>query len=250
MKSYDLNGAPPEAYGGLELLQEDTGGRASSDERVLITLRRHIMDGSIPSGEKITEVGLAGLLEVSRTPVRLALRALEVEGLIKKRSGRGYTVVDFDFDDTSNAYQVRGVLEGLAARCLAENGMSEEVDGILRRSLEMTRDALDHLRDKKDSGMDLYQEANTLFHETIMRECGNSFVPFTYTRLETVPLLKLGVLVFNHDSYDTEVQRLTIGYGQHLIVYDAIAKGDAARAEAMMREHSHATITYSMLFSR
>ncbi|MFD1695050.1 GntR family transcriptional regulator [Roseibium aestuarii] len=250
MKSYESNAAAADPLGGLELAGGDEALGSSSDERVLIALRRHIMDGSVPAGEKITEVGLAAQLNVSRTPVRLALRALEVEGLIRKREGRGYTVVDFDFDDTNKAYQVRGVLEGLAARCLAENGMSPEVDAILRRSLDMTRQSLDLLRAGNDAGIDLYQEANRLFHETIMQECGNSFVPFTYTRLETVPLVRLGVLVFNHESYDTEVQRLTIGYGQHLIVHDAIAKGDAARAEAMMREHSHATITYSLLFSR
>lgn len=250
MKDSDNIATSDEVYGGLELVEPGEGASASSDERVLITLRRHIMDGSIPAGEKITEVGLAGLLNVSRTPVRLALRALEVEGLIRKREGRGFTVVDFNFDDTSQAYMVRGVLEGLAARCLAENGMSEEVDKTLQKSLAMTKQSMDLLQAKNDAGIDLYQEANTLFHETIMRECGNSFVPFTYTRLESVPLLKLGVLVFNHEAFDTEVQRLTIGYGQHLIVYDAIKKGDAARAEAMMREHSHATITYSMLFSR
>ncbi|WP_417684996.1 GntR family transcriptional regulator [Roseibium sp.] len=237
------------AVSGLDVLEGPDGENASSDERVLMTLRRLIMDGSIPAGEKITEVGLSGLLKVSRTPVRLALRALEVEGLIEKRSGRGYNVVDFDFEDASKAYEVRGVLEGLAARSLAQKGLEPRVDEILRSSLRLTGEALERLTARCETGVDLYQEGNRLFHETIMQECGNSFIPFTYNRLESLPLLKLGVLVFNCDAYDTEVQRLTIGHAQHLVVYDAIRKGDAARAEAMMREHSHATITYSMLFS-
>ncbi len=231
------------------MLDDVEGEGASSDERVLMTLRRLIMDGSIAAGEKITEVGLSGLLNVSRTPVRLALRTLEVEGLIQKRSGRGYNVVDFDFEDTSKAYEVRGVLEGLAARSLAQKGLSDEVDEVFRKSLGLTSRALERLNDRCESGVDLYQEGNSLFHETIMQECGNSFIPFTYNRLESLPLLKLGVLVFNREAYDTEVLRLTIGHGQHLVVYDAIKKGDAARAEAMMREHSHATVAYSMLFS-
>ncbi|MEJ8473265.1 GntR family transcriptional regulator [Roseibium algae] len=255
MKSYvgDLSDAnpvddcPAKVSPADAVMAEKSG---SSDERVLMILRRMIMDGALSASDKITEVGIASLLNVSRTPVRLALRTLEVEGLICKREGRGYDVVSFDFDDVSKAYEVRGVLEGLAARSLAQRGLSDDVDEILRQALGFTQDALTRLGDKCESGVELYLKGNKLFHETIMQECGNSFVPFTYNRLESLPLLKLGTLVFNHKSHDTEVQRLTIGHGQHLIVYDAIRKGDTARAEAMMREHSQATVTYSMLFSR
>jgi GntR family transcriptional regulator of vanillate catabolism len=222
---------------------------ATSDKRALSELRRLILDGRIPPGEKITEVGLAGLLNLSRTPVRLALKSLEVEGLIKKRQGRGYTVCDLDFDDITKAYEVRGVLEGLAARRLAMSGMSDNVRQDLKRSLSLTEAALEKLSRQDDAGVALYQEGNTLFHDTILSACDNAFVSLTLTRLQSLPLVKLGTLVFNRDAFHAEFQRLTIGHGQHLIVFDAIDKRDPARAEAMMREHSHATISYSLLFS-
>lgn len=222
---------------------------ATSDKRALSELRRLILDGRIPPGEKITEVGIAGLLNLSRTPVRLALKTLEVEGMIKKREGRGYTVCDLDLDDVSKAYEVRGVLEGLAARRLAMSGMPDDVRQKLKRSLATTERALQKLSEGSDEGVDLYQQGNTLFHNTIMDACDNSFVPFTLNRLESLPLVKMGTLVFNRDAFQTEFQRLTIGHGQHLIIFDAIDRRDPARAEAMMREHSHATISYSLLFS-
>ena len=115
MKSYADSEPVIEAIASFDGTADSKGNQTTSDKRVLTALRRLIMDGSIPSGAKITEVGLSSLLKISRTPIRLALKTLEVEGLICKRDGRGYTVCDLDFDDLSKAYEVRGVLEGLAA---------------------------------------------------------------------------------------------------------------------------------------
>lgn len=233
-----------------EASRPNDGNQTTSDQRVLTALRRLIMDGTIPSGEKITEVGLSSLLKVSRTPIRLALKTLEVEGLIQKRDGRGYTVCDLDFDDLSKAYEVRGVLEGLAARRLAMSGMSKDVEDKLRHSLELTGEGVRLIGAHDDKGVGMYQEGNTLFHQTILNACDNAFVPFTLARLENLPLVRPGTLVFNPDNFDTEFQRLTLGHGQHLIVFDAIRQRDPGRAEALMREHSHATVSYSMLFSK
>lgn len=62
--------------------------------------------------------------------------------------------------------------------------------------------------------------------------------------------MKLGVLVFNRNNVEREMLRLTVAHTQHVIIYDAIAAGWGARAEAMMREHSNATIRYSDLFGK
>lgn len=228
---------------------EDEAEATTSDQRVLASLRRMILDGSLESGEKITEVGVAALLDVSRTPARLALRTLEVEGFIQKRSGRGFTVVGIQMDDVSKAYEVRGVLEGLAAKSIAQIGLTADTRTKLSRALDLTREAIsNHHSYEKLIGT--YQEGNTLFHETIMNECGNAYLPFTYSRLENLPLLKLGILVFNRDNIEQELLRMTVGHTQHMIIYDAIERRDVARAEAMMREHSNATVLYSELFSK
>ncbi len=233
----------------LTAVESETEEACTSDQRVLASLRRMILDGTLTSGEKITEVGVASLLKVSRTPARLALRTLEVEGFIRKRSGRGFTVVGIQMDDVSKAYEVRGVLEGLAAKSMAQNGLSAATDAKLTEALAMTDDATCG-RHSYAEFIEIYQKGNTLFHETIMSECGNAYLPFTYSRLENLPLLKLGVLVFNRANIEREKLRMTVGHTQHMIIYDAISRKDASRAEAMMREHSNATVLYSELFSK
>lgn len=228
------------------IIDEQNTRDVTADRRVAATLRQMIVHGKIKAGEKISEVGVAKLLDVSRTPARLALRTLEVEGFIRKRDGRGFTVNGVELDDISKAYQVRGVLEGLAAGLLAEKGMSEKEEAELAHSLTLTELCVKPGGDLEEM-IEAYQRGNTLFHNTIMESCGNSFVPFTYERLEGLPLLKLGVLVFNRGKAEREMLRLTIGHTQHMIIFDALKRRDKARAEAMMREHSNATVLYSEL---
>lgn len=221
---------------------------ATVDRRVAATLRSMIVDGTLNAGDKISEVGVAKMLDVSRTPARLALRTLEVEGFIRKRDGRGFTVNGVELDDISKAYQVRGVLEGLAAGLLAERGLTDQQEVDLNKSISLTEQII-RPRGDKEKAVEVYQQGNTLFHNTIMNSCGNDFVGFAYERIESLPLLKLGVLVFNKDKLKQELLRLTIGHTQHVVIFDAIKRGDVARAESVMREHSNATVLYSNLFS-
>ncbi len=229
-------------------LPTELDGVETSDKRVLVQLRRMIMDGDLSPGDKISEVGVASMFEVSRTPARLALRTLEVEGLIKKRDGRGFTIQDFDLDDISKAFEVRGILEGLAAATLARQGLAEDVAARLNEAI----DAMDRAI-ASDAAMasrvSRYQDGNMAFHETIMRDCGNEFVGFAFDRLGTLPMIQLGTLVFNADRPQDELLRLKFGNMQHKLILDAIAKGDAQRAEGLMREHANQALVYSTLFA-
>ena len=222
---------------------------ASSAQHVLAVVRRQILSGNRPPGEKITEVGIAGDLEVSRTPARTALAALEAEGLIEKRDGRGFTVRAISRADVANSIGVRAALEALAAKTLAEKGMSEEVEDALLRSIRASEEMLDCEGPVTDH-IGLYQDANTLFHETIMTKCGNDVIAHAYERIAMLPLTALGTLVFDATNPHRERMRLTVGHSQHVIIFDALKKRDAARADAMMREHSHATLNYADLFVR
>ncbi|MEJ6709403.1 MAG: GntR family transcriptional regulator [Amylibacter sp.] len=111
------------------------GKDTTSDKRIVVVLRQVIIDGKLIAGEKISEVGVSKLFTVSRTPARLALRALEVEGLIQKRDGRGYSLLKLNFSDLSKAYEVRGVLEGLAAGSLAKSNPSKKVLKVLHTAI-------------------------------------------------------------------------------------------------------------------
>jgi GntR family transcriptional regulator of vanillate catabolism len=205
-----------------------------------------IMDGSLAPGAKISEVRVSEMFSVSRTPARLALRALEVEGLLRKRAGRGYTVVSFTFDDLTKAYEVRGVLEGLAAGTLARNGL----DAARLADLTGQCDQIDALLDSDvpiGKSVIAYEEANIDFHQSIMNESGNSFIRFAYAKLENFPLLGLGTVVFNKDRAAEERMRLRFGNMQHRVILDAIDRRDAFRAETLMREHANQIPVYTSL---
>lgn len=219
----------------------------SSSQHVLAVVRRQILNGVRAPGDKVTEVGIASDLDVSRTPARTALAALAAEGLIEKRDGRGFTVRSISAAEVEKSIAVRAALEGLAARTMAENGMSQCVEEALLHSIATTERAL--MGDGPETDyIGGYQDANILFHETIMNECGNDLIAHTFERIAMLPLTALGTLAFDKTNQRREHMRLTVGHSQHVIIFDALKKRDAARAEAMMREHSHATLNYADLF--
>ena len=224
--------------------ETESDSTATSDKRVVAALRQMIMDGKLGAGDRVSEVSVSGMFEVSRTPARLALRALEVEGLIKKRDGRGYTVLKFDTDNLERAYDVRGVLEGLAASTLARQGIDPCTSDRLRRSIREIDDILTGTASVADR-VNAYQEANILFHETIMSECGNEFIGFAIMRLQNFPLVSLGTVVFNDERVEEEIMRLRFGNMQHNLILDAIVRGDAFRAESLMREHANQIPRYT-----
>ena len=92
---------------------------AAESASVLAALRQLIVDGRYPPGTRLAEIPVAAALGVSRTPVRLAFRTLEQEGLLRKSGKRGLEVRAFTEADVLCAVEVRGALEGLAARRLA-----------------------------------------------------------------------------------------------------------------------------------
>ncbi|UUX49924.1 GntR family transcriptional regulator [Nisaea acidiphila] len=221
---------------------------SSADKRVLAALRRMIIDGTLSEGTKISEVIAAEMFGVSRTPARLALRALEVEGLIRKRDGRGFTVAEFNLGDIKHAYEVRGVLEGLAAGTMAKTGISAAASERLHAAVEGMARALDSGLEPSRIAL-RYQDGNVAFHEAIMQECGNPYVGFTFSRMETLPMIKLGTVVFSQENAEGDLMRLRLGNMQHKLILDAIEKGDAQRAESMMREHANQTLVYTDIFS-
>src|ERR1051326_4729696 len=97
-----------------------TDNEATQAGRAVLTLRELILKGQFPPGEHLSEPQLVARLGVSRTPVREALSRLAHEGLLyTTRTGR-YRVSEFAISDVRDAIEVRGVLEGTAARLAAE----------------------------------------------------------------------------------------------------------------------------------
>lgn len=101
---------------------------ANLTARVYQKIRKGILGGAWKPGQSLTELALTRMLGVSRTPVREALRQLELEGLIEQRPNRGAVVVGIDSHDIEDIYEIRSLLEGRAAEKAARHAESEDID--------------------------------------------------------------------------------------------------------------------------
>ena len=102
----------------------DEGQSSSQTVRVQLRLRELIVGGEIKPGVRIAELALVERLGASRTPIRMALVRLQEEGLLEAMPNGGFMVKDFSEADIVEAIELRGTLEGLAARLAAERGVS------------------------------------------------------------------------------------------------------------------------------
>src|SRR5919106_5124985 len=106
------------------------------------TIRDAIRSGVIQPGDRLIELDLAAALDMSRTPVRDALRQLEAERLVEKAPSRGFVVPTMTIDDIVEIYEIREVLEGLAARRAAMR-MGEAEIAALGETVERAERARD-----------------------------------------------------------------------------------------------------------
>jgi len=139
----------------------------SIDTELATRIRNDIVLGVYSEAERLSEAQLCETHSVSRTPIRLALRMLEREGLIRRSEGRGYFVNSPTVGDIMQAVQVRGHLEALAARLMSQ---SDSKDNVLIR-LEQAVDELDRLIGlgrMDDQTLRDMQAQNALFHKTIL----------------------------------------------------------------------------------
>jgi DNA-binding GntR family transcriptional regulator len=113
------------AFDALQPLDELPLSRVIADQ-----LADAIIQGAFPAGTKLREDELASRFRTSRTPVREALRLLELESLVTFEPRKGVRVSTFTADDAAELYLLRGYLGGLAARLAAENATPAEVDAL------------------------------------------------------------------------------------------------------------------------
>src|SRR6201996_5270417 len=99
---------------------------ASQTVRALLSMRELLLSGELAAGQRVSEIWAVDRLGVSRTPVRAALARLEEEGFLEALPGGGYAVKTFTEQDAFDAIEIRGALEGLAARLAAERGVDEK----------------------------------------------------------------------------------------------------------------------------
>lgn len=221
--------------------------KASDSSSVVATLRQLIVNGRLAAGERLAEIPVAQSLGVSRTPVRLAFRALEQEGLLSKTGKRGYVVRRFSEADVRTAIEVRGTLEGLAARHLAERGMTPATRAALAGCIAEGAALLakGHLVEE-DIGR--WSRLNKAYHDAIVDAGESRVIADAIARNNHLPFASADSIVLDRAALPAEYQKLRIAQLQHQLVFDALERRESARVEMLMREHAWVGFRYGALF--
>lgn len=197
-------------------------------DEVVDLLRERILSGQYPPGSPLRQEQLAAELRVSRTPLREALRMLESEGLVSVSPGRGARVVAGDRQRLLAAYELREVIDGLAARLVALRNSVHAARPLADR-IAVQRRALEPWQPRG------YTSANIAFHQTILELSGNEFL------LAQLPIVHMTSQVFMPFEV-VEHGRATQAVEEHEAILAAISAGDCDAAERLAREHVHRTI--------
>lgn len=186
-------------------------------------MREAIITRKLPAGGHLVEEDLAGKLKASRTPVREALRKLESEGLVKHHRRRGVEVRQLTMKDAADIYDLCAVLEGYAARLMAENVNRDDLD-VLQNLLYEMKDSIDMNNSKLE--MDLHQR----WHFIIYSACRNK-------RAETLLKNYNDYLQLFRDYTFQVPGRIWTSWEEHERLYRAIEMQDGNLAEARARNH-------------
>ena len=208
-------------------MQDDAGstGHRGAQVRVLDGVRRDIIEGRHLPGQPLSEVVLAGTYEVSRTPVREALKQLQIEGLIEIRPRVGSFVRSPSRREVVELFELKEMLEGMGARLLAARGPVSELDG-LEENIERSGHAV--ARGDAEGYAVLVHE----FHELLVTGADN-------TQLVTHYRMLMNQLAYHRlvSASLTRPGRLGASLSEHRHVLELIREKDGFGAEFAMRDH-------------
>jgi GntR family transcriptional regulator of vanillate catabolism len=205
--------------------------------QAVVRLREMILNGKFQAGERISELPLVAMLGVSRTPIRLALERLAHEGLLEPYHTGGFIVRGFTLDDVWDSIEVRGTLEGTAARLAAERLTSDaELDTLRKYQSDM-----DAIGNPTTETFPFYLETNDAFHDEIVRLARSPMLRLMLDRLFNLPFAAPSALVNSPMRLPDAEMRFSLGKEHHHLLIDAIAGRHGSFAESMAREHARLT---------
>ncbi|QEK10907.1 GntR family transcriptional regulator [Crassaminicella thermophila] len=205
-----------------DILKEDSTG-LSLTAKIFNILREDILNGKYAEGEKLGEAKLAEELGVSRTPVREALKQLELDGIVENKPNRGVIVLGISKQDIEDIYTIRAAIEGIAARWAVERITEEELN-----ELKETYELMEFYTFKND--VEKFAELNTKFHETIYKATKSRYLEqvlkdFQYYMKKT-----------RRKSLQVE-GRIKESLEEHKVILDAFFKKDAEAAQNALTIH-------------
>jgi DNA-binding GntR family transcriptional regulator len=186
-------------------------------------LRDRIVKGTYPPGSRLVERKISAELDLSRTPVREALKLLHADGLIGISRNKGAQVLQYGSDEALYLFEVIASLESLAAERLADLVTPEQLDQL--EDLHATM--LGHYR---SGDVSLYFDANSEIHDFIVEHCGNPLIVETHTRLMARARRGRFLAIM-------QPKRLDEAVGEHEILMKALRSRDAASAAKVWRTH-------------
>lgn len=203
--------------------------------KAILGIRDLVYSGDVAGGERLSEVVVSERLGLSRTPVRAAFARLEQEGLLEAIPSGGYAVRIFSQADVVDAIELRGVMEGTAARLAAERGAAPEK----LAELEELLSDLDMIIGVSPQKVDFaaYVEKNATFHQILADLPESSVIRREIDRIVRLPFAGHSAFL---DALDIPAFRasLIVAQSHHKAIVDAIEKRQGARAEAIAREHA------------
>ena len=192
-------------------------------EVVSETLREAIVSGVLKPGERLMEIQLAEELGVSRTPVREAIRKLELEGFVIMIPRRGTYVADLSIKDINEVFEIRTALDVLAAGLAAERITDEELE-LMERILVQIGEYVDK------NELEPIVELDSQFHDILYRACRNdrlvgiiNNLREQFTRFRTISMAFPG--------------RIQNTLEEHSRLVEAIASRNVDLAQQLAREH-------------
>lgn len=198
-------------------------GNLPARELVFRKLREAILVGRFQPGQRLRERELVSRMGVSRTPIREALRKLELEGLITTVPYKGPTVTRPTPDSARQLYETRAALEGQATALFTKRADTAAIER-LRALIKESERALAR---RNPAGV---LEANNAFHDEVAAGCGNALLQSLITNLrDRIVLLRVESL-----SYPGRRSR---AIAEHKAIVRMIERGDADGARALVEEH-------------
>ena len=189
--------------------------------RALLEMRELILRGAFRPGERLREVPLSERLNVSRTPLRLVLDRLAQEGLLKARPTGGFVASEFTVEDIRDAIEIRGVLEGAAARLAAERPKRPEDIAGLRACIV----ALDALVRETPSDIEFfarYIDLNGQFHALVLDMARSAMLSKSMEHVLTLPFASPNAFILTETETQEGRETIVLSQAHHRAIANAI----------------------------
>ena len=190
---------------------------------VFITLREAILQGKLEPGERLMEIALANQLGVSRTPIREAIRKLEIEGLVINAPRRGAVVAEITLKDLRDVLEVRRNLENLAVKLACEKANEQDIRELkeLHRSFK---------NKKKNEDLTEVAQADVKFHDKIYEITDNKRL------IQILSNLREQMYRYRFEYIKDEIHRRVL-VDEHAMIIEGIENKDVDKAKKYMEIH-------------